>query len=66
MIDYYFYFDRKAEVLKIYKEDCNLRASTILKKRRRKERILAASHSLLRHNRVKDVDFVYTKYMNGI
>jgi len=54
--------------LKIYKEDCYLRASTILKKRRKKERILATrvSKSLLNHNKVNDVDNQYTRYMNGI
>ncbi len=30
MIDYYFYFDRKAQKLKIYKEDCFLRARELL------------------------------------
>lgn len=65
MVDYYFYFDRKAEVLKIYKEDCGLRAATILKKRvRKKERLL--STAIIKSGKVKDVDFHQTKYMNGI
>ena len=34
MIDNYFYFDRKAKMLRIYKEDCFLRAALILKKDR--------------------------------
>ena len=39
MIDNFFYFDRKAKKLKIYKEDCYLRTQELLKRR---ERILAA------------------------
>lgn len=37
MIDYYFYFDRKAGQIEIYEEDCHARADAILRK---KERIL--------------------------
>ena len=39
MIDNYFYFDRKAKVLKIYKEDCYLRTNQILMKERVLEEI---------------------------
>ena len=38
MIDYNFYFDRKAKNIKIFKEDCYLKTTQIL---RRKERILS-------------------------
>ena len=40
MIDYYFYFDRKDQTLKIFKEDCYLRTSQLLMKRT--DRILAS------------------------
>ncbi len=40
MIDYYFYFDRKDKTLKIFKEDCYLRTTQLLARRR--DRILSA------------------------
>lgn len=35
MIDYYFYFDRKVNKLKVFEEDCYVRTNEILKKRDR-------------------------------
>ncbi len=46
MIDYYFYFDRKAKNLKIFEENCFLRTKSLLRK---KERILGAISSSLRN-----------------
>lgn len=43
MIDNYFYFDRLTKQLKIYKENCYLRAATLLKK----DRILSAKMPLI-------------------
>lgn len=34
MIDYYYYFDRKAKQLRIFKEDCFVRCKELLKKER--------------------------------
>jgi hypothetical protein len=43
MIDYYFYFDRKAKKIKIFEENCYLRTSYLMRKKKlRKERILEA------------------------
>ena len=41
MVDHYFYFDRKTQKLKIFRENCYLRTKNLLAK----ERILAADHS---------------------
>jgi len=35
MIDYYFYFDRKANKLKVFEEDCSVRTNEILRRRER-------------------------------
>ncbi len=47
MVDYYFYFDRKARNLKIFRENCYLRTNQILRKKKRsKRRILEAISSI--------------------
>lgn len=56
MIDYYFYFDRKAKNLKIFQEDCYLRTRMLLKK---KERILEAVFPVLKNVKYSSI-YVYT------
>ena len=46
MVDHYFYFDRKSQKLKIFRENCYLRTKNLLAK----ERMLSAEHS---HGRKK-------------
>ena len=58
MIDYYFYFDRKERVLKIFKEDCYLRTRMLLKK---KERLLEALLPLFLRN-----DGFFKGYVKGM
>ena len=47
MVDHYFYFDRKTQKLKIFRENCYLRTKNLLAK----ERILSADHKTKGHHR---------------